>query len=469
MRRFGIFRLNMESKFLLAFFGMFMLLILQGFLGIYNVQRVNHLYNDLLNASRDTEGIESELYELRLNVFQYLGTVNPDEMNSLKNRIDLLIRQISDKSEKQSLFRELKEIFAGSAEDYRKIMQLHYEYFQTQKAYKLIYGNSGEDFSKLKEIIRTQRESALKQVRLLAGKESRKTTETAYGISFLGLFVSILGGFSIRRFVTRPVHRIINGLQNTYSAAAQASEQVRTAGRELARSTSEQAIFLGETASSLEEMDAGIRQNADNAVHADQIVKGSADTLRHAKQSLNRLIRFMEDISRSSEETRNIVKTIDEIAFRTDLLALNAAVEAARAGQAGAGFAVVAEEVRSLAMQSAEASKNTAAIIENTVREIQEGSALVSRVNESFVKMENDACNVSGLVSNVAEGLNQQAQGIDRITKDMAEMNTIVGSGASDGKKLMTTSENMNVQALQMNEFIEALAELTGKSRNIPK
>ncbi len=467
MRRFGKFRLKMEGKFLLAFFSMATLLILQGFLGIYNVGRVSHLYGDLLNASRDTENAESDLYELRLNVFQYLGTVNPEEMKPLKSRIDLLIGQISDQLKRHSGLgetKEISEIFAGCAEDYRKIMQLHYEYFQTRKAYELIYGTSSQDFSRLKEMLRRQKESALNRVTQLAGKENRRTSGFAYGVSFFGLLMSIVGGFLIRRFVTRPIHQVISGLQNTYSAVAHASEQVRAAGQKLARATSEQAVFLGETASSLEEMDATVRQNADNAGHADRIVKHSADSIRTANETMNRLNRSMEDISRSSRETRKIVKTIDEIAFRTDLLALNAAVEAARAGEAGAGFAVVAEEVRHLAMQSAEASRNTAAIIESTVKEIQEGSYLFSAVNESFVKIESDACKVSGLVSGVAEGMNQQAQGIDRITKDMAEMDTIVGSNASDGKKLVITSQDMNAQALQMNEFIEALAELAGKN-----
>lgn len=460
MRGFGKFRLKMEGKFLIAFFSMAMLLILQGFLGIYNVERVSHLYDDLLNASRDTESIESDLYELRLNIFQYLGTVNPEEMKPLKGRIDLLIGQLSDKLKKHSRF---GEVFDGCAEDYRKIMQLHYEYFQTRKAYELIYGKSGDDFIRLKEIIRKQKESALNQVTKLAGKENTKTMGIAYSVSFAGLLISILGGFLIRRFVTRPIHQIISGLQNTCTAVADASEQVWAAGQKLARATSEQAAFLGETAASLEEMDATVRQNADNADHADRIVKHSVLSIRTANDSMNRLIRSMEDISSASYETRKIIKTIDEIAFRTDLLALNAAVEAARAGQTGAGFAVVAEEVRHLAMQSAEASRNTAAIIESTVKEIQEGSALVSTVNESFVRMESDACKTSGLVGGVAEGMNQQAQGIDRITKDMAEMDTIVGSNASDGKKLVITSEDMNVQALQMNKFINELAELAGK------
>ncbi len=463
MRGFGKFRLKMEGKFLMAFFSMALLLILQGFVGIYNVERVSHLYGDLLNASRDTESIGSDLYELRLNVFQYIGTVNPDEMNPLKSRIDLLTGQLSDKLKKHSRLGEAYEVFAGCADDYRKIMQLHYEYFQTRKAYELIYGKSGSDFGRLKEIIRKQKESALNQVTQLAGKENTRTIGIAYGLSFAGLLISILGGFLIRRFVTRPIHRIISGLQNTYTAVADASEQVRAAGQKLARATSEQAAFLGETAASLEEMDATVRQNADNAVHADRIVKGSVSSIRTANDSMNRLIRSMEDISRASYETRKIVKTIDEIAFRTDLLALNAAVEAARAGQSGAGFAVVAEEVRNLAMQSAEASRNTAAIIESTVKEIQGGSALVSTVNESFVKMESDACKVSGLAGGVAEGMNQQAQGIDRIARDMAEMDTIVGSNASDGKKLVITSEDMNVQARQMNKFIESLADLAGK------
>ena len=181
----------------------------------------------------------------------------------------------------------------------------------------------------------------------------------------MGLIITLLiitFSYVLSRSITRSLRRVIRGLQKAFEEVSYTSGQVASSSWQLAESTSEQAASLEETAASLEEMNATIRQNADNADYGNQIVKGSADGVRAANQSMNQLTQSMQDISPASEEVRKIIKTIDEIAFQTNLLALNAAVEAARAGEAGAGFAVVADEVRNLAMRAADAAKNTTGI-----------------------------------------------------------------------------------------------------------
>jgi methyl-accepting chemotaxis protein len=126
------------------------------------------------------------------------------------------------------------------------------------------------------------------------------------------------------------------------------------------------------------------RQNAEHAQQADGLMQEANQVVRRANDSMVELDTSMNEISKASEETSKIIKTIDEIAFQTNLLALNAAVEAARAGEAGAGFAVVADEVRNLAMRAADAAKNTAQLLEGTVKKVNDGTALVSRTNEEF-------------------------------------------------------------------------------------
>ncbi len=460
MRRF---ELKMEGKLLFAFFMMAILLALQGLFGIHNTRGTNRLHEDLLNTSGEIDKVGVALYDLRLSVFQYIGTVNPKEMERLQNHIDPLIEETAAALETYVHLDEARERFAKSAEGYRKIMELHFKYFQTRKAYSLIYGDSHKDFDELTSLIRKQRDLMQARLKDIADQGSMRALWGAALPSVLGLLISIAGGIFIKRSVTSPIHRVIQGLQFAYKDMADVSGRVLSASREVAKGTSEQATFLEQTSASLAEIDAMARQNARNAGHADVIVKGSADGIRQANISVGQLIQSMKEISQASEETRKIVKSIDEIAFQTNLLALNAAVEAARAGAAGAGFAVVAEEVRNLAMRSADASKNTAAIIEHTVRKVAEGSELASMVNETFEKMERDASKVSEFVSEVAAGSDEQNRGISQIAKGMDEMDEVVRENADNGEELAGASEKMNAQAGQMNEFVQELAALVGR------
>jgi methyl-accepting chemotaxis protein len=170
----------------------------------------------------------------------------------------------------------------------------------------------------------------------------------------------------------------------------------------------------------------------------------------------------MEDITKTSSETSKIVKTIDEIAFRTNLLALNAAVEAARAGEAGAGFAVVAGEVRNLAMKAAEAAQNTSELIETTVKKIGQGSGLVGETSEAFASVARGADEVGKLLSEIALASGQQSQGIEQVNKAVSEMDEIVQQNAASAEESASASQEMNGQAKQMKGIVSALIGIIG-------
>ena len=206
------------------------------------------------------------------------------------------------------------------------------------------------------------------------------------------------------------------------------------------------------------------RQNADNADHANKLMTGTQETIALATQSMERLTTSMGEISRASEETSKIIKTIDEIAFQTNLLALNAAVEAARAGEAGAGFAVVADEVRNLAMRAAEAAKNTANLIEGTVKKVKEGSELVDKTDKEFREVAVSVGKSGELVGEITAASTEQAQGIEQINKAVGEMDQVVQNNAASAEEAAAASGELNSQASQMKEFVAELIILVNGS-----
>ena len=165
------------------------------------------------------------------------------------------------------------------------------------------------------------------------------------------------------------------------------------------------------------------------------------------------------------------MKTIDEIAFKTNLLALNAAIEAARAGEAGAGFSVVAGEVRNLAMQSSDAAKSTSEIIENTALKVKQGSDMVISVNETFMKAAEDIRKLGEMMRYVADSSNKHVKIIENINRSMTELDQVIQENTTSGIRLATTSEGINVQAEEMSKFIRDMERLVIsdiKNANLP-
>ena len=297
---------------------------------------------------------------------------------------------------------------------------------------------------------------------LMADATAIRNFILAVGLIFLVITIVVVVFFA--RSLSMPIARAVRELNEASDQVASASHQVSSSSQSLAEGASEQAAAIEETSSSLEEMSSMTRQNADNANHANSLMGETKKTVERADGSMKALTLSMKEISSASEETSKIVKTIDEIAFQTNLLALNAAVEAARAGEAGAGFAVVAEEVRNLAMRAAEAAKNTSVLIEGTVKKIKEGSGLVEKTNNEFADVSQSAGKAAELVGEISAASSEQAQGISQISKAIAEMDKVVQQNAANAEESASASEEMNAQALNMKGVIESLHHLVGGS-----
>jgi methyl-accepting chemotaxis protein len=235
---------------------------------------------------------------------------------------------------------------------------------------------------------------------------------------------------------------------------ASASVQVSTGGQSLSQGASEQASSLEEISSSLQEMSSMTKQNSIYAREA----KGVADQARGSAdkgvESMTRMSSAINRIKTSSDATARIVKTIDEIAFQTNLLALNAAVEAARAGDAGKGFAVVAEEVRNLAMRSAEAAKNTANLIEDAVKNSENGVAINSEVLKNFQEITERTNKVSQVVAEIAGASDQQDQGIAQVNKAVEQLNHLTQQNAANAEESASAAEEMSSQSEEMRSMV---------------
>ena len=273
----------------------------------------------------------------------------------------------------------------------------------------------------------------------------------------------VLTALFMNRSITRSLTTVIRGLKSAFEGAAANSKQVSAASRQLYHGVNAVAGSLEESASSLEQITSMTRMNADNAESANQIVGRSAAHIREAASAISRLSDFMSEINRAGEETRQIVSSIEGIAFQTNLLALNAAVEAARAGEQGAGFAVVAREVRNLAVSAADAAQKTAGIIHATAGKIEEGTRLFVNASKAFEDLESGGRKIGHLVGEIAVASDEQARGITLINTAVSQMDTQIHQNTDYAENLAETAQEMNAQADQMDGFVRALVDLVGR------
>ncbi len=292
-------------------------------------------------------------------------------------------------------------------------------------------------------------------------KVSLSTLVMISGI-LLAIIIGISIAFFLTRAITKPIRQVVRGLLEGAEKVASASSQVASSSQSLAEGASQQATALEVSTASLDQIGSMTRQNADNAFQANQLTDETSNLILIASQSMNGLIASMTEITKASEDTQKIIRTIDEVAFQTNLLALNAAVEAARAGHAGAGFAVVADEVRNLAMRTAEAAQSTAALIDHTTRQVRDGYDMVVKTNDEFAEVARSVTNCRGLVGEITAASQEQARGIDQVGKAVVEMDKIVQDNAVSAEESASASEEMNAQAERMKWFVAELVALVG-------
>ena len=474
--------LKVGPKLVFGFTVMILIAACLGFVGYRSATVINHGLQDifslrlpsidyLIEADRDLQQAlvaERSMIFANTNSDVFKGLVkeyeeNLEQSDARWNKYKALastpeeVAIIPQYEEARTVWEEVsRRVVDGRMEDTRQGRRL---------ALDLTLGEAQEKFEVMRDFL-----DQLTGINLAIAENSEQEAADVYrgtlvqllGIVGASLLLGMLLMWAIGRGVTRPLRNVIQGLNEASDQVASGSSQVATSSQLLAEGSSEQAASIEETSSSLEEMSSMTKQNAENANQANGMMQKASEIVEKVNRHMGEMAGAIDEITRSSEETGKIIKTIDEIAFQTNLLALNAAVEAARAGEAGAGFAVVADEVRNLAMRAAEAAKNTAQLIEDTIKAVKNGNELTKLTQGAFNENMEIAGKVGELVDEIAAASNEQAQGIDQVNTAVAEMDKVVQQVAANAEESASTSEEMSAQADQMKHFVDDLKSLVG-------
>ena len=348
------------------------------------------------------------------------------------------------------------------------VIQVHEEIRQALENQQLDAGLaafSQRALPQLEEIGRQSTALVGQQTRELSaasGQSAAKSSRIRWvTISMMLLGVAVGAGVF---WMVRQANLGLKGLATRMAESAEqvssAASQVSAASQSLAEGASEQAASLEETSASTEEIASITRKNADHALQVAGLMQQSERGAGEVNGTLDRMVESMQEIGASSNKIARIIKVIDEIAFQTNILALNAAVEAARAGEAGLGFAMVADEVRNLAQRCAQAAKDTAGLIEESITTSRDGNARLSQMAGAVRGMTDSSLKVKGLVDEVNLGSQEQARGMDQIARAVVQMEQVTQKNAAHAQESASAGAELDGHAEVLRELVHEMRQM---------
>ncbi len=451
-----------------------------GYFGIVNMKKINDKVVDLYNRSLlpvvHLSEIKTQFILHNRMVYDILtksGSFNEDSKKT-KSTLSPVEAKLIESLERyrskeiDSIEKELLQNFENEWAVYRKQCNEAISLAEENNLFlaKMVMNEKvSRSFKNIEKIMDDLIEAKRKSGENALG-QGKEIYQNMFKIMIMVILICFVVSFGLGVWLTKnistQIHKIVKRLSEGANQVASASSQISSVSQSLAEGASKQAAGIEEISSSIEEMASMAKRNAENAKQANLLSDKNIELMKKARDTMRAMIEAVEKISKSSEETEKIVKAIDEIAFQTNLLALNAAVEAARAGNAGAGFTVVAKEVRNLAIRAAEAAKNTSNLIEETMRRVKEGKMLVHQTDEAYRDVALALGKTVELVNEIASASQEQAQGVEQISKALNEMDKGVQKNAAGAEESASASEEMRNQVEMMRGIVAELVTLVG-------
>jgi methyl-accepting chemotaxis protein/methyl-accepting chemotaxis protein-1 (serine sensor receptor) len=449
-------------------------------LGIVTVLNINGIQNnaqaivmDSLPGVYQILSLDSKIWELRGNTWKYITIAGTTQKNGIQINQELR-RSIEEtfanyektisQPEDRRLYTAVKAPYQRYAVATDQVLAFSRE-GKTKEAFAHYMAAADPAHAELKPALRALIEWNQKNGDANASAMNHSISQSRFWCWLL-LGLSVTAGAALAYFSTRSIngtlsHAIRELLEGAEQVAAAAS-QLSSSSESMAQGSSEQAASIQETSASSEEINSMARSNADHSQTASNLVTKSQQKFTQANQTLVQTVAAMDEINAHSIKISKIMRTIDEIAFQTNILALNAAVEAARAGEAGMGFSVVADEVRNLAQRCTLAARDIAVLIEDSATKSRDGKNKVDEVAAAIKALTDDAAQLKALVLQVDAGSAEQARGIDQIGKAMTQMEQVAQKSAASAEEGAAAAQELSAQSESLKAVVDRLQAMVG-------